>query len=215
MDRGSFLKLPEEKRDAILRIAAEEFIRCGYAAASTNTITRRAGISKGILFHYFGSKKELYLHLFSDMTGRLLRGTERQSEDVAGESIYDRMAALFHSKAAYFNAWPLDMSFMERAGQEMSDEVRPEIVRVLTEIAGVMRRRRVEETERALGQYRLREGVTRKQALECIMLSIEALDARFYALYRGKGAAVMQDPSPILDTMKMFLGVVCKGLFED
>jgi AcrR family transcriptional regulator len=32
-----------------------------YARASTNTIVREAGISKGLLFRHFGSKKDLYL----------------------------------------------------------------------------------------------------------------------------------------------------------
>ncbi len=43
-----------------MNAAFEEFGEHGYAKASTNRIVQRAGISKGMLFYYFNSKKELY-----------------------------------------------------------------------------------------------------------------------------------------------------------
>ncbi|WP_367568734.1 TetR/AcrR family transcriptional regulator [Lacrimispora sp.] len=51
-----------EKRARILRAAMEEFLK-GYGKANTDVIVEKAGISKGLLFHYFGSKKGLFLFL--------------------------------------------------------------------------------------------------------------------------------------------------------
>ncbi|MBA3924928.1 TetR/AcrR family transcriptional regulator [Listeria rustica] len=50
----------EDKRDKILMVAVEEFADHGYKAASTNRISEVAGVSKGLIFHYFGSKEKLY-----------------------------------------------------------------------------------------------------------------------------------------------------------
>lgn len=47
-----------EKRDRLLAAAMAEFCK-GYKAASTDVVTAAAGISKGLLFHYCGSKQEL------------------------------------------------------------------------------------------------------------------------------------------------------------
>ena len=47
----------EEKKQKIYQAALEEFVEHGYQNASTNRITQRAGISKGLLFHYFKNKK--------------------------------------------------------------------------------------------------------------------------------------------------------------
>ncbi len=55
-----FLALPEEKRTRILDAAFEEFSANDYRHASTNRIAERAGIAKGMLFYYFGSKEALY-----------------------------------------------------------------------------------------------------------------------------------------------------------
>ena len=54
-----FMTLETKKRDRILNAAMKEF-RYGYKKASTDAIVREAGISKGLLFHYFGTKDQLY-----------------------------------------------------------------------------------------------------------------------------------------------------------
>lgn len=51
-----------EKRDALFDASMKEFSK-GYAAANTDEIVATAGIAKGLLFHYFGSKKGLYQFL--------------------------------------------------------------------------------------------------------------------------------------------------------
>ena len=63
MIKEVFERLPEERQDRILRACMAEFIAHGYRNASTNRMVEGLGISKGILFHYFGSKEELYLYL--------------------------------------------------------------------------------------------------------------------------------------------------------
>ncbi len=52
-----------DKRDRIINASIEEFASVPYDKASTNNIVKNAGISKGLLFHYFSSKKQLYLTL--------------------------------------------------------------------------------------------------------------------------------------------------------
>lgn len=51
-----------DKRDRILNAAMKEFAK-GYKNATTDAIVREAGISKGLLFHYFSTKKDLFLFL--------------------------------------------------------------------------------------------------------------------------------------------------------
>lgn len=55
-------KMDKDKLDAFIDVAMKEFSK-GYATANTDLIAKEAGISKGLIFHYFGSKKGLYLFL--------------------------------------------------------------------------------------------------------------------------------------------------------
>lgn len=61
---ANFERIPQEEQERILTVCIEEFAQKGYALASTNAIVKRAGIPKGTLFYYFGSKKDLYLYVF-------------------------------------------------------------------------------------------------------------------------------------------------------
>jgi TetR/AcrR family transcriptional regulator len=62
--KSTFLSLDPAKRAPIVNAALKEFARKGFDDASTNEIVKEAGISKGLLFHYFNTKKELFLFLF-------------------------------------------------------------------------------------------------------------------------------------------------------
>ncbi|NFF95749.1 TetR/AcrR family transcriptional regulator [Clostridium sporogenes] len=57
--------IPEDKKEAILKAALEEFATRGYEKASTNKIVEKAGVAKGLLFHYFGNKKGLFIYVYN------------------------------------------------------------------------------------------------------------------------------------------------------
>lgn len=55
-----FFDLKSEKQDRIINASLHVFSVNGFKHASTDTIVSEAGISKGLLFHYFISKQGLY-----------------------------------------------------------------------------------------------------------------------------------------------------------
>lgn len=58
--RKDKLRDPERTRERLLHCAAAVFAKHGYEGARTEQIARRAGLSKTLIYHYFGSKKGLY-----------------------------------------------------------------------------------------------------------------------------------------------------------
>lgn len=60
-----FFDLKQEKQDRMINAALKVFAQSSYRYASTDDIVKEAGISKGLLFHYFGSKLGLYEFLFN------------------------------------------------------------------------------------------------------------------------------------------------------
>jgi len=75
----------EERREAVLTAALEEFARAGYRGASTEAIARKAGISQPYLFRLFGSKKELYLAGVRRCFRRTLETMQAAAEGLRGE----------------------------------------------------------------------------------------------------------------------------------
>mgnify|MGYP002539826609 CR=1 FL=1 len=61
-------------RQRILDAAMEEFSRNGYDGASLNTVCAEKGISKGIIYHYFKDKDELYLDAYDKIKNVCIGG---------------------------------------------------------------------------------------------------------------------------------------------
>ncbi|GIF22098.1 AcrR family transcriptional regulator [Actinoplanes tereljensis] len=58
---------PDARREQILLVAVRLFGERGYADVSTGDVARGAGVARGLVNHYFGTKKELYLDVIRVM----------------------------------------------------------------------------------------------------------------------------------------------------
>ena len=74
------------------------FAEYGYDATSTDQIVQEAGISKGILFHYFGSKKNLYLYIVRYANQLLTDVVMKQLDVTEGEDFFERIKRLIAEK---------------------------------------------------------------------------------------------------------------------
>lgn len=59
----------ETRRKQILDVSLDLFVRHGYTGTSTRDISRKIGISSGLMFHYFESKEQLYIALMNTASG--------------------------------------------------------------------------------------------------------------------------------------------------
>src|SRR6185312_5024070 len=59
-------------REAVLEAARQLFIKRDYGEVSTADVLRRAGVSRGALYHHFPSKRELYRVVWRDSERRLI-----------------------------------------------------------------------------------------------------------------------------------------------
>jgi len=50
--------------EQLVRVATVEFSQKGYAGASTEAIVRKAGVTRGALYHHFRDKKDLFYAVF-------------------------------------------------------------------------------------------------------------------------------------------------------
>ncbi|MFD2130926.1 TetR/AcrR family transcriptional regulator [Pseudogracilibacillus auburnensis] len=62
------LNLESKRKDVIVNAALKEFAVKGFDDASTNVIAKESGMSKGLMFHYVNSKKDLFLFLYDYCT---------------------------------------------------------------------------------------------------------------------------------------------------
>ena len=69
---------PKDKRETILQAALELIAEHGFHGAPMSAVAQRAGVSAGIIYHYFASKEELihalYKEVETDFARALLAG---------------------------------------------------------------------------------------------------------------------------------------------
>src|ERR1700752_4287184 len=70
------------QRDRVFRAAAHEFVERGFAGASSESISRRAGMSKATFYEHFANKEECMLALF-DLGAQLV---QREMADAARQA---------------------------------------------------------------------------------------------------------------------------------
>ena len=79
-------EIRDEKRNLIMDVALEHFASDGYHNTTISQIARYAGISKGLLFHYFRNKQELYNYLenfvFQKMMDVILEEIDWNESDI-------------------------------------------------------------------------------------------------------------------------------------
>jgi len=118
--------LGESKRERILQAALQLFSRQGYHATTTKEIAAASGVAEGLIFYYFGGKRELLRHVvrrFSFLetvrgeADRLI-GEEREEALVRFGRMY--LAFLDHHKDYLLLIWSPELL----GDEEVTGEVR-------------------------------------------------------------------------------------------
>lgn len=171
----NFIGLKEQKRDAIINAALEEFAIKGYDLASTNEIIKAAGISKGALFHYFSSKKDLFLFLCGYVFDLVKREFYEQIGYCEGDLIsrYRRAAML---KANVYRRYPQLFDFVKRLTRERSAEIAGELKEKLARIMASGYEHLLDHIDESL----FRDDVPAAQARDLIIWAVEGYGNRMY-----------------------------------
>lgn len=93
------VKDPEERKRNILETAMALFVERGYEAVSMRDIARAAGITPGLCYHYFDSKRKLFAAALEAYAEECSRDYIRVLDD-PGISLDDKIDALFSGIAA-------------------------------------------------------------------------------------------------------------------
>jgi AcrR family transcriptional regulator len=96
-------RLPRAQRESqMLNAAAEEFDRCGFRQASMERIAQAAGITKALIYQYFGSKEGLYTacvergraDMFEEMAAAAMGRDPGEMLTAVVESYFDQLDQL-------------------------------------------------------------------------------------------------------------------------
>jgi AcrR family transcriptional regulator len=123
---SKFQSLKPEKQERILNAAIKEFAKNGYKNAATDNIVQEANISKGALFHYFNSKKDLFLFLY-DYTLEIVMNEFFEKIDLTEKDILKRLRQVLLVEIILINKHPDMLDFIKTANMENFDEIKNDL----------------------------------------------------------------------------------------
>lgn len=96
----------QQTRRRILDSALAEFAKQGYGASSVNAICAAPDISKGIIYHYFDTKDDLFLACVEECF-TLLTNYLRQTIQLKPGDIQNQLAEYFTARSSFFRENPV------------------------------------------------------------------------------------------------------------
>lgn len=93
----------KQSKDKILHYALIEFAQNGYGQGSLNAICQAGDISKGVMYHHFSDKDDIYLGCVRKCFDALTASLKEQMEQVVDAQLSDYFAA----RRQFFSLHPL------------------------------------------------------------------------------------------------------------
>lgn len=205
-----FEKLPVEKKEKILLACMEVFAEKGYEGASTNDIVKKAGISKGILFHYFGNKKNLYLYVLDTALDKVLdkftAGYRAASADIFERIILTGMLKLKLALEEPLIYKLIYVTFINTTGALKEDVER--IYKRLYDMAIPM-------LYDGLDLSKVRSGVDPQKAISVVLLFMEGLQARYIEEYKNIPAdQALNLMDRLMEESIEYMDIIKKGVYD-
>ena len=155
------------KRTAILNAAMVEFC-LGYEEASTFAIIKAAGVSKGLLFHHFGTKKDLFLQTY-DYALQIIMSEFYDLINLEERDILERLRQIALLKMDLIQKYPRIFDFINRASFESSNAVKAGIMDYRENFTGEAYPKLFYDVDRSL----FRDDIDVDIAIKAILCTIE------------------------------------------
>jgi AcrR family transcriptional regulator len=110
---------PAARRESILAAARAVFIANDYADASMEAVAKQAGVTTGLVNHYFGTKRGLYLAVIEDLAAGLPAMVRADTEDLPLREMVDRnMSGFLDAFERNEEAWSMLLGAQGGAGRD-------------------------------------------------------------------------------------------------
>lgn len=138
-----FFDLKKEKQDRMINAALKIFALNGYQKASTDDIVKEAGISKGLLFHYFGSKAGVYTFMY-EYSSRFMTMELERAVSLREKDLFLLLKQMEEAKSVLLTNYPYMQKFLlthiDLKDEEIKKSVAPYVDKVPQIMGEVMSR---------------------------------------------------------------------------
>lgn len=204
---SKFMNLEEEKRTRIINAGLKEFGLHGYKGAKTDNIIQEAGISKGLLFHYFGTKKGLFDFLL-DYTMEI---SEKYMLEInMDHDVFVRLRENTLIKLELLKQTPDLFNFFITASQKDDGNIKKEVQDRLNSFS----EKAYEKMFAGLDYTKFKDDLDPQQCISIIIWTLEGLSNKFLAIYSQYSQVQEVDHEILLKELDSYLETLQKMFYK-
>lgn len=159
-----FFALEKEKQKIIINAGLHVFSRYDYKHASTEMIAHQAGISKALLFHYFGSKRQFFLFLF-DYAMKVALERLQELHDYNETDFFDILVDAQMAKINMLREYPDLSQFLIIGYLENADEIEPDVAKTFNAVVLNSTTHLLDRANRS----KFKDSITAEQAMNLVI----------------------------------------------
>lgn len=204
--------LPEEKRKNILSACLTEFAEHGYLNASTNRIVKAAGISKGLLFHYFENKKKLFLYVLDHIINHLMKKMSTYSVVLSGD-FFDQLGQYSLIKLRVGIEEPEMYHILYDVYLNLPEDIKDELMQKYGQILSDQRKSFL----MTMDASKLRYGITVEMAVNLIIDFLDGYYQRNIEYFKtiAPDELLTSFKTDMQDDIMGYLNIIKRGLYKD
>ncbi|WP_296561879.1 TetR/AcrR family transcriptional regulator [uncultured Acetobacterium sp.] len=210
MSIDSFEKISKEKQAAIIQSGMVEFSRKSYMDGSTDEITKNCGISKGLLFHYFGNKKDFYLYCLEVALKRLLTDVPMPDQS----DFYGIIFSYADEKFKLCEKYPGEMHLVNMAAREMSAKVLDEKNELIVRYMIKTREKSQQIMEKAITALELKD-INTEKLKDAITIYLAAILNKYLERYKETPELFFEHSAKIKEEIKEYLDFMLNGVVKE
>lgn len=199
-----FFKLPQERQDLIRNSAMVEFGEGSFKKTSADSIAKRAGVSKSLLFHYFKDKRELYLYLFQFALDVCIRQYMVKTYDFGETDFFLALEKGQEVKMEMVRRYPGLFRFVMRAYYERDSILSPKLRKGLNSL--------LESTSKdflkRMDVHKFKDGVDPWEVIRLLTLAAEGMMAR-------TGACTVEEIEVLFQEYQKYAQMLRQNLYKE
>lgn len=194
-----FFDLKKEKQDRMINAALKVFAMQGYKHASTDDIVKEAGISKGLLFHYFESKLGVYEFVYEYSVRYMvieISSTVSRTEN----NLFEVMRQMEFARMNVTKGYPYMQQFLNRSLNEDIGEAL-----LATESKRAILEKEYNRIASQISYAEFPQGVDGKKIFKIMDFAIKGLMTERFMEDAFQPEMLYQEISEYLDMMKLLV----------
>ncbi|MDD3334448.1 MAG: TetR/AcrR family transcriptional regulator [Eubacteriales bacterium] len=204
-----FEKTTEENRRRIVKEGIRAFSQGAYAEVSTDGITQACGISKGLLFHYFGSKKSFYEYCLRKALERLLPAEPLP----VGEDFYGILFTSMDESIRLCQRFPDETHFTNMCARDSCADAVEVRRRVFDGYARQKKARSMEILQLAASRLSLKNPED-DLAIEGLYLYVSAIVSKYLIAYQERPDDFLHNAKAIQRELRQYLDCYLYGILK-